>query len=78
MNLIEKLYMDTHVALASDNGVDIDGNECDAISVLRTLDFVFRLYLKTNLPANITHENMVEYLKAEGREDEIEYMGEVF
>ena len=47
MNLIEKLYMDTHVALASDNGVG--GGK---IMILPNITAAFAVFLKVTKRIN--------------------------
>lgn len=76
MNLIEDLYMSAHAARWMDGQVTVDGNDYDPSAVIQTLDFVFRLYLKTCLPDNITREHVEAWLIANNRADEAEYLME--
>ena len=78
LNMIEDLFMQAHAAAAMDSQVDLDGNSHDAWSVIATLNFVFRFYIKTDLPAKPSIEELKAWLIANNRETEIEYLMECY
>jgi len=69
------IWLGAHLALATDSGIDIEGNECDASSVLRTLHALCPEFIGC-IPGN---DQLIEYgMKEFGwtHKDALYYMGE--
>jgi len=69
------IWLGAHLALATDSGIDIEGNECDASSVLRTLHALCPEFID----CKPTWEQLIQHgfeTYGWGREETIEYMGD--
>lgn len=76
MHTLEKLWMDSHVALAHDGRVTVTGNRHDPGTVIAVLWEVSESLPFTKLDDPDLND-LEFYLRAEGREEEIEYLTEI-